>query len=77
MTLATPFDPETQEFKARMILTRLSGTNESWLRLNSKYVSDLRRHFLHWRAVPAHDREEIFEEARNRIRIGMAEMTPA
>ena len=77
MTLETPFDPETQEFKARMILTRLSGTNESWLRLNSKYVSDLRRHFLHWRAVPAHDREEIFEEARNRIRIGMAEMTPA
>ncbi len=44
-------DPETGEFKAGVRLERLTGTREAWLRLNKAFVADLRRHFLHWRAV--------------------------
>ncbi len=57
-------DPETREYIARITLERLSGTREAWLRLNHGFVSQVRRHFLHWRAVSPEDREELYREAR-------------
>ncbi|HPK01604.1 MAG TPA: ABC transporter permease [Candidatus Sumerlaeota bacterium] len=60
-------DPETGEFKAGVRLERLTGTREAWLRLNKAFVADLRRHFLHWRAVDESDRRNLFDEARDHI----------
>jgi hypothetical protein len=57
-------DPETREYIACITLERLSGTREAWLRLNHHFVSQIRRHFLHWRAVSAEEREELYQEAR-------------
>jgi len=65
MALAVLTDEETGEFKARITLTRLSGTRESWLRLNKGFVAIVRRHLLHWRAVSPEDRSEMFDEARS------------
>ena len=64
MVIDLPMDEETGEYKARITLTRLSGTKESWLRLNHGFVSLIRQHFLHWRAVGPQERAEMFEEAR-------------
>ncbi len=64
MTLSLPFDPETGLYKARVDLDRLSGTREAWIRLNRSFVALVRRHFLHWRAVPEADRAAMFAEAR-------------
>lgn len=63
-TIRAPFDEETGEFKARLELRRASGTREAWLRLNASFVSQLRRHFLHWRAVTQAEQDELFLEAR-------------
>lgn len=57
-------DPETREYIARITLNRLSGMREAWTRLNVGFVSNVRRHFLHWRAVGPEDRQELFTEAR-------------
>jgi hypothetical protein len=64
MTIMMPPDPETGQYKARILLERQSGTRESWMRLNQGFVSLIRRHFLHWRAVTDAEREEMFAEAR-------------
>jgi hypothetical protein len=48
-------------------MTRLSGTRESWLRLNRSFVGILRKHFLFWRAVPADQRQVMFDEARRQL----------
>jgi hypothetical protein len=64
LELLLPFDLETDEFKAQIVLTQLSGTSEAWLRLNHGFVSDLRRHILHWRAVKPEQRASYFEQAR-------------
>jgi hypothetical protein len=64
VVISVPFDAETGEYKARLRLGRLSGTREAWLRLNEAFVKNLRRHFLHWRAVGEADEKEMLEEAR-------------
>jgi hypothetical protein len=64
MIIALPTDSETSEYIAQITLTRLSGTRESWLRLNKGFVTLIRRHFLHWRAVSPDQRQAMFEEAR-------------
>jgi hypothetical protein len=68
MTIAMPPDPETGQHKARILLERLSGTRESWMRLNHGFVAAVRRHFLHWRAVTPQERDEMFVEARDALR---------
>jgi len=68
MVISMPIDEETNQFKARISLTRLSGTRESWLRLNKHFVAQVRRHFLHWRAVTPEEREEMFHEAERSFR---------
>lgn len=67
LELEMPVDEETGEFKASLSLERLTGTRSAWLRLNHSFVAEVRRHFLHWRAVTAHDREAMFEETRRRM----------
>ncbi len=49
---------------AQIDLTRLSSMRESWMRLNVGFVSQIRRHFLHWRAVHPSARQEMFVEAK-------------
>ncbi len=67
LTIILPTDPETGEFAAHVTLTRLSGTRESWMRLNQSFMSVLRRHFLYWRAVSPADRGTLFAEARQAL----------
>ncbi len=67
LEIRLPSDPETGEFIARIRLTRLSGTRESWLRLNRGFVAILRKHFLFWRAVSADQRELMYDEARRQL----------
>jgi hypothetical protein len=67
LCISTPSDPETNQFKARLQLTRQGGTREAWLRLNRAFVTALRRHFLHWRAVTDGQRQEMFELAKLRL----------
>ncbi len=62
-----PRDPETGEYLAWATMERLSGSRESWMRLNQPFVGCLRRQFLHWRAVTPPERQELFERARERI----------
>jgi hypothetical protein len=64
LRIVMPTDPETHEFLARVTLTRLSATRESWLRLNGPFVTFIRRHFLYWRAVSPAERDALFAEAR-------------
>jgi hypothetical protein len=67
LCITTPADPETDQFKARLELTRRGGTREAWLRLNHAFVTALRQHFLHWRAVSDVERQEMFELAKLRL----------
>jgi hypothetical protein len=61
-------DPETHEFIARMILTRLTGTLDAWLRLNGPFVAAIRRRFLHWRAISPEQKDELFTAAQALLR---------
>lgn len=61
-------DPDTREFIAKMILTRLTGTRDAWLRLNGPMVTAVRRRFLHWRAVSDEQKEEFFAQASAELR---------
>ncbi|MCX5769020.1 MAG: ABC transporter permease, partial [Candidatus Hydrogenedentes bacterium] len=78
MILAVPTDEETGEYTAEITLRRLSGTRESWLRLNVSFVSLIRQHLLHWRVVNDEERREMFIEARDIIeKNSAAELEPA
>ncbi len=57
-------DPDTKEYIAKMILTRLSGTRDAWMRLNKPFVTAVRRQFLHWRAVDDDQKVDLFAEAK-------------
>ena len=70
MIISLPTDRETGEYIAHIELVRLSGTKESWMRLNQGFLAQIRKHFLHWRAVSDQDREEMFAEARELLEQG-------
>ena len=70
LLIAMPRNPETGEYEAQVTLEHLSGTRESWLRLNRGFVAQIRRHFLHWRAVGLTEREELVAETRERLSDG-------
>lgn len=67
MTISIPLDPETGEYIARIKLTRKSGTQESWRRVNHHFVMQIRKQFLHWRAVTPDQKKELFAESRQRL----------
>lgn len=77
MTIWLPTDPETREFIARIRLTRLSGTRESWKRLNVGFVRRVRKHFLYWRAVGPEERQNLFQEARQMLESNVSEQAAA
>jgi hypothetical protein len=68
LTIHLPRDPDTGLYKACVTIVRLSGTRESWLRLNNGFVGLIRRHFLHWRAVTREERKEMLAEAGELMR---------
>ena len=72
MTISLPTDEETGEYIAEISLQRLSGTRESWLRLNHSFVQMVRRHFLYWRAVAEPERAVMFEEAKASLKASPA-----
>jgi hypothetical protein len=63
LVIALPHDRETEEFIARMEIIRLSGTKESWVRLNRSLMEQVRRQFLHWRAVTPAQKAQFHGEA--------------
>ena len=72
LTITLGTDPETGEFIPTLTLHRLSGTLDHWRLLNRRFIKRLRRHFLHWRAVQATERAEMFTEARTVLEIMVA-----
>jgi len=46
-------------------LIRLSGTHQSWMRLNYRFFKKIRKHFLHWRAVSSDQRTDMYEQAKD------------
>ena len=67
MTIETPIDPETGDFIASIRLVRSSGTRESWQRVNRPFMTNIRKQFLHWRAVSPEMKAELYLEARQAI----------
>ena len=67
MTIALPEYTLTGQFRANIDLRHLSGSRESWLRLNHSFVTHLRRHFLHWRVVRADEKEVLLREAVEKL----------
>ncbi len=67
LEIELPTDPETGEYISCIRLTRLTGSRESWNRLNHPFVAHLRRHFLHWRAVSDDMKKELYGHARGRL----------
>lgn len=65
--ITLPLDPATGEYIARIRLTRLSGTHDSWVRLNEGFVATIRQQFLHWRAVSPAEKTMFFSEARESL----------
>jgi hypothetical protein len=63
MNISLPFDEETKEYIASISIRRLSGTRESWVRLNRSLMVQVREQFLHWRAVSQAQKEEYFASA--------------
>ncbi len=57
-------DEDTGEYISSVTLTRLSGTLESWNRLNIRFIKKIRQHFLHWRAVSDEMKQELYDEAK-------------
>lgn len=64
LEIVMPEDPATGEFSAMVRLRRLSGTQESWTRLNHAFLAQLRRQFLHWRAVDHSEKAALFDETK-------------
>ena len=60
---------------AYLTITRTNGTREAWMRLNRPFMTELRRHFLHWRAVDAPMRVELFDEACGLLRTSAIQET--
>ena len=47
------------------------------MRLNKGFVAQVRKHFLHWRAVSDEDRAEMFEEAKELMEQGVGALARA
>lgn len=63
LVISLPHDTETGEFISCIEITRLTGTKESWVRLNRSLMEQIRRQFLHWRAVTTAQKTQFHREA--------------
>ena len=68
LTISLPKHTLPNQFRANISLYHLSGTRESWLRLNNSFVALIRTHFLHWRIVDPEGREEMLHEALKKLK---------
>jgi hypothetical protein len=71
LVIELPTDEETGEYISRLLLCRLTGTREAWLRLNRTFTVHIRRHFLHWRAVSEEMKAELHSEAQDLLRANL------
>jgi hypothetical protein len=65
LEISLPRDPDTGDFIARFSIRRLTGTRESWLRLNTTLVVVFREQFLHWRAVSPAQKKDFFKKSED------------
>ena len=63
LEISLPRDTDTGDFIARFSIRRLTGTRESWLRLNTTLVVVFREQFLHWRAVSPAQKKDFFKKS--------------
>ena len=63
LEISLPRDIDTGDFIARFSIRRLTGTRESWLRLNTTLVVVFREQFLHWRAVSPAQKKDFFKKS--------------
>ncbi|MBN4074072.1 ABC transporter permease [bacterium AH-315-E10] len=72
MDIELATDKDTGEYVSRVILTRESGAKDAWERLNNGFVALIRKHFLHWRAVPDEMKVELYETAKQQLATDIA-----
>jgi FtsX-like permease family len=55
---------ETNIFETRMVLTRMSGAPEAWLKMNHRFMKSIRKQFLLWRLFSIEERSWHTQQAR-------------
>lgn len=60
-------------FRVSLALTRLSGSEESWIRTNYGFLNDVRKQFLVWRNLPLEAKARFVEQGRQHFRDFAAE----
>jgi hypothetical protein len=63
-------------YEVKVILTRLSGDDASWYRMNRTFLTELRKQFLQWRSLSPAKMLEYVEESR-RLFAAEPEAVPA
>lgn len=51
-------------YEVKLILTRLSGDDASWHRMNRAFLTELRKQFLQWRSLSPQKMREYVEQSR-------------
>jgi hypothetical protein len=51
-------------YEVQVVLTRLSGDDRSWHRMNRPFLTELRKQFLQWRTLTPQRMMEYTEESR-------------
>jgi hypothetical protein len=51
-------------YEVKVILTRLSGDDRSWYRMNRTFLTELRKQFLQWRSLSRAKMLEYIEQSR-------------
>jgi hypothetical protein len=58
-------DPKV--YQTRMKLTRVSGENEAWAKMNNRFLKHIRKQFLLWRLLTPEERDYFKGEAENAL----------
>ncbi len=61
-------EDETDIYETRMILTRISGSPESWVKMNHRFMKSIRKQFLLWRLFT--NEERAWHVAQARVLLG-------
>jgi hypothetical protein len=60
-------------YEVQVVLSRLSGDDRSWYRMNRTFLTELRRQFLQWRSLSPERMVEYIEISRRLFDIGNSE----
>jgi hypothetical protein len=68
-TLAMDTSPteDPKVYQTRMKLTRVSGDNEAWAKMNNRFLKHIRKQFLLWRLLTPEERDYFKGEAENAL----------